>query len=69
MAINTGDGKAISAPEIEKIAAHEFGHVLGMANSTHAADVMSPGGGNGKISSDDAATIRHLYGLKPDYIP
>lgn len=66
----TERGQPMLPAQVKAAAAHEFGHVLGIeGHSPNAKDLMSLFYGNGKISADDAATIRHLYHLQPDLVP
>lgn len=70
--LRTTDSNTNSMPPIKMkaSAAHEFGHALGIeGHSTNVNDLMSIYYGHGAISTNDAATIRYLYHLKPDLIP
>ena len=63
-------GNPMPISQIKAAAAHEFGHALGIeGHSTNSNDLMSVFYGKGVISSNDTATIRHLYHLAPDLIP
>jgi predicted Zn-dependent protease len=60
----------ISYGKMRASAAHEFGHALGIADhSPNRYDLMSVYYGNGVISGNDAATMRHLYRSVPYYMP
>ncbi len=64
------NGVPMPAPKMRASAAHEFGHALGIANhSRNPVDLMSIYYGYGVVSPNDAATMRYLYHLVPDYIP
>jgi predicted Zn-dependent protease len=73
--LRTTDSGGINriAMPLEKMvpaAAHEMGHVLGIdGHSTNSQDLMSVYYGHGQISANDAATIRYIYRLAPDYLP
>jgi predicted Zn-dependent protease len=63
-------GNPMALPQMQASAAHEFGHALGIdQHSTNPRDLMSLYYGNGRISPNDAATIRYLYHLTPDLVP
>jgi predicted Zn-dependent protease len=63
-------GHVMPIRNMKSSAAHEFGHALGIeGHSADAHDLMSIYYGNGTISANDAATIRHLYHCTPDLIP
>jgi predicted Zn-dependent protease len=70
--LRTTDSNGNSMPplKMQASAAHEFGHALGIeGHSVNVNDLMSVYYGHGAISTNDAATIRYLYHLKPDLIP
>jgi hypothetical protein len=55
---------------IEDIAAHEFGHALGLGHSTSTNATMYPSvsscnAGNRTLDADDIAGVRALYPLQP----
>lgn len=64
------NGTAMPFAKMKASAAHEFGHALGIeGHSPYPSDLMSVYYGRGAISTNDAATIRHLYHSTPDLIP
>jgi predicted Zn-dependent protease len=70
--LRTTDGMNNPMPlgKMQASAAHEFGHALGIeGHSTNPNDLMSVYYGHGVISPNDAATIRYLYRVAPEYIP
>jgi predicted Zn-dependent protease len=65
-----GAGNPMPIGKMQASAAHEFGHALGIEDhSQNPGDLMSVYYGHGVISANDAATIRALYSMQPDYIP
>lgn len=65
-----GSGNPMPFGKMKASAAHEFGHALGIqGHSANPTDLMSVYYGHGAISPNDAATIRYLYHLTPDFIP
>ena len=59
---------------IEDIAAHEFGHALGLGHSTLAQATMYPSTSscnvqNRSLDADDIAGVRALYPLTPPPLP
>ncbi|KRT82150.1 Peptidase [Oryctes borbonicus] len=59
--------------DLFKVAAHEFGHSLGLAHSNEEGALMSPWyqgsskNTNYQLPEDDRLAIQTLYGRKPDY--
>ena len=53
-----------SGIDLVTVAAHEFGHALGLAHSTVSGALMAPfyGGPHRNLESDDIAGIRAIYG-------
>jgi predicted Zn-dependent protease len=65
-----GAGNPMPLSKMKASAAHEFGHALGIEqHSENPIDLMSVYYGHGVVSPNDAATIRYLYHLTPDYVP
>lgn len=63
-------GRPMSYAKMRAAAGHEMGHCLGIeGHSRNPNDLMSLYYGNGRISGNDAATIRYLYKITPDLIP
>lgn len=63
-------GRPMDVASMRAAAGHEFGHALGIEDhSKNPADLMSIYYGKGRLSNNDAATIRYLYKLTPDLIP
>ncbi len=65
IALKDRTNRALSDAEIEMIATHEFGHVLGLPHSGNRSDVMFPVATVGRISDRDRATATLLYSLPP----
>ena len=64
------NGNPLPLDKMRASAAHEFGHALGIEqHSNNPVDLMSVYYGRGVISANDAATIRYLYHVTPDYVP
>jgi peptidoglycan hydrolase-like protein with peptidoglycan-binding domain len=55
-----------SGIDLVTVAAHEFGHALGLAHSSVSGALMYPyyGGAHRKLEADDIAGIQALYGAK-----
>lgn len=63
-------GNPMALDRMQASAAHEFGHALGIeGHSPNPHDLMSVYYGRGVISANDAATIKYLYKLNPDFVP
>lgn len=62
--VNGGD----TGTDLETVAAHEFGHALGLGHSTESRSLMAPFyqkfPDNFRLHSDDIAGIQKLYGKK-----
>ena len=56
----------VSGIDLVTVAAHEFGHSLGLAHSTVSGALMYPyyGGAHRKLENDDIAGIQSIYGAK-----
>jgi hypothetical protein len=50
--------------EIERVAAHEMGHALGLGHSPRSGDVMYPSNPRPHLSPDDYRTVNALYRLR-----
>lgn len=60
---NSNEDLTFTADQLFATAIHEIGHALGLAHSTVSNSVMYPIGGSVvKLSSDDIAGLRALYG-------
>ncbi|KAF5726768.1 metalloendoproteinase 1-like [Tripterygium wilfordii] len=62
---------AVSAVDLESVAVHEIGHVLGLGHSSVEEAIMYPTISSGtrklELASDDIAGIQQLYGRNPNY--
>jgi hypothetical protein len=63
-----GPGTISNRWDIQGVAAHEYGHALGLGHSTVSAATMAPSGAPGQtglrsIHSDDIAGIKCIYGV------
>jgi predicted Zn-dependent protease len=71
MVVSVLGSEAARADRVERLVAHELGHVLGIArHSLDAGDLMYGGElTRATLSTRDAATIRVLYHTRPDITP
>ena len=64
-------GFSDTAVDLESVAVHEIGHVLGLGHSTVPQSIMFPTIRIGKrrleLDNDDVAGIQNLYGRNPSY--
>jgi hypothetical protein len=65
LALTDRTGRALGSPEMEAIAAHEFGHALGLPHSGDRADIMFPVTTVTRLSARDRTTAALLYSLPP----
>ncbi len=63
LATHISDGQVLDARGMRAIALHEVGHVLGLAHSTSAHDIMAPLVQVDGLSIVDRKTIKLLYSL------
>lgn len=62
-----------TAIDLESIAVHEIGHLLGLGHSSVEGAIMYPsiaaGSRKVQLTNDDVLGIQSLYGSNPNYIP
>ncbi|KAJ6831337.1 metalloendoproteinase 3-MMP-like [Iris pallida] len=65
------DSNSRDAVDLESVAVHEIGHLLGMGHSSAADAVMFPtisaGSRRVDLASDDVEGVQRLYGSNPDF--
>ncbi|PIN24934.1 Matrilysin [Handroanthus impetiginosus] len=65
------NGSPLSAVDLESVAVHEIGHVLGLGHSSIEEAIMYPSISSGtrkvELTNDDIIGIQELYGSNPNY--
>ncbi|KAL2233595.1 metalloendoproteinase 2-MMP [Sesamum indicum] len=65
------NGAPLSAVDLESVAVHEIGHILGLGHSSVEEAIMYPSISSGtrkvELADDDIMGIQELYGSNPNY--
>ncbi|KAI3452776.1 hypothetical protein Pfo_009439 [Paulownia fortunei] len=65
------NGSPLSAVDLESVAVHEIGHILGLGHSSVEEAIMYPTISSGtrkvELANDDVMGIQELYGSNPNY--
>ncbi|KAK6116490.1 hypothetical protein DH2020_049783 [Rehmannia glutinosa] len=65
------NGSPFSAVDLESVAVHEIGHILGLGHSSVEEAIMYPSISSGirkvELANDDVLGIQELYGSNPNY--
>ncbi|XP_057493626.1 metalloendoproteinase 2-MMP-like [Actinidia eriantha] len=69
--VNGSPSTAYAAVDLESVAVHEIGHLLGLGHSSVEEAIMYPtistGSRRVELASDDIQGIQYLYGSNPNY--